>query len=111
LSESQRLQRIYLDYVVYPRGQPAPFGLTEYQFRDDSGYRGEDLFVGQIGKHVVVLRCDRKSAHVPSPSCLRDERLPQHLSLSYRFKRAQLSRWKEIAIGVDRLMHRFAHQS
>jgi hypothetical protein len=111
LTEAERLQRIYLDYVVDPAGKAGPFGLTQYQFRDDSGYRGEDLFVGRLGKHVVVLRCDRNSPHVGSPSCLRDERLPHHLSLSYRFKRTQLSRWEEIATGTDALMRRFRHWS
>jgi hypothetical protein len=107
ISEAERLQRIYLDYVVDPQGKAGPFGLMQYQFRGDSGYRDEDLFVGQLGKHVVVFRCDRASARGPSPSCLRDERLPHHLSLSYRFKRTQLSRWQDIAAGVDALMHRF----
>lgn len=107
LSEADRLRRIYLSYVNNPEGAPGPFGLRRYTFRNDSGYRGEDLFVGKIGTRLAVLRCVRASASVPSPSCLRDMRLSHHAGVTYRFKRAQLSRWREIATGVDSLMRSF----
>jgi hypothetical protein len=107
LSEQDRFQRIYLGYLLNSRGLPGPFGLTQYVFRDNSGYRGEDLFVGRFGTRMVVLRCVRMSDSVPSPSCLRETRLAHHAGLSYRFKRAQLSRWREIASGVDTLVHSF----
>jgi hypothetical protein len=107
LSELDRLQRIYLIYVRDPKGRPGPFGLMQYEFRDDSGYKGEDLFVGRFGTRTVVLRCVRSSASVPSPGCLRETRLARHAAITYRFKRSQLSRWREIATGVDTLMHSF----
>lgn len=107
LGERERFARIYLDYVVSTTGKPGPFGLTHYEFRDDSGYRGEDLYLGMLGKHTVVIRCDRLNASDQSPSCIRDTRLTRHASLSYRFKRSQLSRWREIATGVDKLMRGF----
>ena len=72
-----------------------------------SGYRGEDLFVGQGDKGPMVLRCVRFSMQVQSPSCLRDMHLSKGVSLTYRFKRANLSHWREIAAGVDTLMHSF----
>jgi hypothetical protein len=111
LTEAEKLQRIYLAYVGNPKGEPGPFGLTQYAFRDDSGYRGEDLLVGHLDGRLVVLRCVRLSERVPSPSCLRDLRLAKHVGLSYRFKRAQLSRWREIAAGVDRLIRSFETKS
>lgn len=107
ISEAERLQRIYLTYVADPAGKPGPFGLTQYVFRDDSGYHGEDLFVGQQNGKPVVIRCVRFSQQVPSPSCLRDERLARGVSLSYRFKRANLGRWQEIATGIDKLVRSF----
>jgi hypothetical protein len=107
INEQARLQRIYLNYVVNPTGKPGPFGLTQYTFRDDSGYRREDLFVGQTDKGVVVLRCVRLSQDVPSPSCLRDERLGRNIALSYRFKREHLADWRDIATGVDTLVASF----
>jgi hypothetical protein len=107
IGEKERLERIYLNYVVDPIGKPGPFGLTEYTFRDDSGYRREDLFVGQSDKGLVVLRCVRLSQEVPSPSCLRDERLAKGVALSYRFKRTHLADWRDIAAGVDTLIASF----
>jgi hypothetical protein len=107
INERARLERIYLNYVVDPAGKPAPFGLTQYTFRDDSGYRNEDLFVGQTDKGVVVLRCVRLSQNVPSPSCLRDERIGKSVALSYRFKRTHLADWRDIAAGIDTLVGAF----
>jgi hypothetical protein len=107
LTETERLERIYLSYVTNPAGEPGPFGLTHYIFRDDSGYRDEDLFVGQSDDAPVVLRCVRLSNRVPSPTCLRDQQLQHGLALSYRFKRAHLAEWKEIARGADRLVSGF----
>ncbi|HEY0106229.1 MAG TPA: hypothetical protein VGB91_09110 [Rhizomicrobium sp.] len=107
LSEADRLSRIYLAYVTDPRGRPGPFGLTQYTFREDSGYRNEDLFVGQTASGVQVLRCVRLSSTVPSPSCLRDLPVAHGVALSYRFKREHLSRWRMIGDGIDRLVVSF----
>ncbi len=107
MSEAERLQRIYTTYFTNPAGKPGPFGLTEYTFRDDSGYHNEDLFVGQDSGQPVVLRCVRFSAEVPSPSCLRDMRLGHDVALTYRFKRANLGHWQDIIHGVDKLVASF----
>lgn len=107
VAEAERLSRVYLDQVVDPRGTPAPFSLTQYQFRDDSGYRGQDLFVGRDGAAVVVLLCERPGIDVPSPNCLRDYPLGSGAALSYRFKRGHLAQWREITRGVRRLIGSF----
>jgi hypothetical protein len=96
-----------MSYVTNPQGTPGPYDLTQYSFRDDSGYRNEDLFVGQTASGPVVLRCVRLSAEVPSPSCLRDLPIAHAVSLSYRFKREHLARWREISDGVARLIANF----
>lgn len=111
LSEEERLKRIYRTFVADPAGKPGPFELTQYTFRDDSGYRGEDLFVGDVGGKMVVLRCVRFSLEVPSPSCLRDRRLVKGVAMTYRFKRANLGSWREIAQGVDTLIAGFAERA
>ncbi|MBU6442942.1 MAG: hypothetical protein KGR48_03440 [Alphaproteobacteria bacterium] len=111
LSEQERLERIYLGYVTDARGKPGPFDLTQYTFRDDTGYRGEDLFVGHMDASLVVMRCVRFSLNVPSPSCLRDKPLGKDVALSYRFKRANLGSWREIGHGVDALMRRFVSRT
>ena len=107
IGEAALLQRVYLNYVADPDGKPVPLDLTQYSFRGDSGYRGEDLFVGQTKQGPVVMRCVRLSQEVPSPSCLRDASLARGVTITYRFKRARLADWRAIAEGVDTLVHSF----
>lgn len=111
VGESARLKRIYLNEVADPRGRPGSAGLTGYAFRSDSGYRGEDLFVGREGGADVVMRCTQPSAEVPSPNCIREVQYAPGILLSYRFKRSQLRDWHRIAGGVERLVASFAVQS
>ncbi len=111
LPEQERLKRIYLGYAADPKGIAGPFGLTQYHFRDDSGYRDEDLFVGDDAGHLVVMRCWRFTADMPNPNCLRDRRLNQGVAMTYRFKRTQLGQWREIAQGVSGLLARFQAQA
>ncbi len=107
INETARLQRIYLNYVVDPAGKPGPFELTQYTFRDDSGYRSQDLFVGQSANQTIVLRCERLAQDNANPSCMRDERISKNIALSYRFKRAHLADWRDIAGGLDKLVASF----
>lgn len=107
LSETERMQRIYLAYSVDPKGQPGPYGLTQYTFRSDSGYRAEDLFVGNTDSGLMVLHCAKLGPDVPSPNCWRDLKIAKGVSVTYRFKRAKLSHWRDIADGVAKLMTTF----
>jgi hypothetical protein len=107
LSENDRLKRIYMGYVKSPVGAPGPFGLTQYEFQADSGYHDEDLYVGEISTGLVVLRCVRLSAEVPSPGCLRDMQIAKGVALTYRFKRSHLSEWREIGEGMNKLLVSF----
>jgi hypothetical protein len=111
LSEAEKLRRIYMNLVANPDGGPGPFGLTAYEFRNDSGYRNEDLFVGGNSQAPIVLRCDRFSQQVRSPSCLREMLLKPGVAINYRFKRAHLSDWKEIADGVNGLIRSFRNHA
>ncbi len=109
LSAADRLKRVYLAYVVDPKGISAPFDLTQYVFRqsENSGYRGEDMFVGDTPNGPAILLCEQLSPTVPSPNCLRDMRLAPGVVLTYRFKRAHLDRWREISDGVTKLVATF----
>jgi hypothetical protein len=111
VGESARLKRIYLDEVVDRRGRARATGLVEYMFRGDSGYRGEDLFVGRDAAAEIVMRCTLPAADVPSPNCIREVHYAPGILLSYRFKRSQLPEWSQIASGVGRLVASFSdHQ-
>jgi hypothetical protein len=104
LDAQSRLDRIYMPYIADAKGEAAPFGLMRYSFRADSGYGRDDLFVGKRG----ALLCELPAQDVPSPNCLAiDRTIAPGVSLSYRFKRAQLAHWQRIADGVDRLMMDF----
>lgn len=104
LDAQSRLDRIYMPYIANAKGEAAPFGLMRYSFRADSGYGRDDLFVGKSG----ALLCEMPAQDVPSPNCLAiDRTIAPGVSLSYRFKRAQLAQWQRIADGVDRLMTDF----
>jgi hypothetical protein len=104
LDAQSRLNRVYMPYIADAKGQTAPFELTRYAFRSDSGYGRDDLFVGKDG----ALLCELPAQDVPSPNCLAvDRTIAPGVSLSYRFKRAQLARWQRIIAGVDQLMAEF----
>ena len=107
LSEADRLQRVYMAYVLNPRGTEGPYGLRQYAFRGDSGYHNEDLFVGQTDTGLLVMRCVRLGPDVTSPNCMRDMPVARGVSLFYRFKRAHLSKWREIDDGIAKLIVSF----
>jgi hypothetical protein len=111
VGETARLKRIYLNEVADTRGQATDWGLTKYAFRDGSGYRGEDLFVGRDAHGDVVMRCTQPEADVPSPNCMREARFAPGILLSYRFKRSHLPQWRLIARGVERLVSSFSAAS
>ncbi len=104
LSEAGWLARIYMPYVEDPNGSDGPYGLKQYQFREDSGYRNQDLFVGQTEHGPMVLQCERASQQVTNPSCHREFPIAHGVALNYRFKRSYLARWREIADGVSKLV-------
>lgn len=108
LDPAQRLERIYRPYIQDMTGAPGDFGLTQYTFRPDSGYARQDLFAGTQKGKLLLFLCERASAELPSPNCLATDRpMARQVSFSYRFKRAYLGRWREIADGVDGLVARF----
>ena len=108
LTAADRLARIYQPYVTDPNGAAAPFGLTRYTFHDGTGYERNDLYVAQGGNGPLLLLCERPAQDLPSPNCLAiDRTVATGVTLSYRFKLAQLSGWQSIATGVDRLVNGF----
>jgi hypothetical protein len=104
LGTQDRLQRIYMPYIANPMGDAGPFGLSHYTFRLHTGYGRDDLYAGD----GLLLLCERPAQDLPSPNCLAIDRpIAPGVSLSYRFKLAQLSSWRTINAGVDRLVADF----
>lgn len=108
LDAAQRLQRIYQPYIADPAGKPGDFGLTQYAFRPDSGYGRSDLFAGAEGGRMLLFICERADPELASPNCLVTGHIvAPNVGFSWRFKRAYLARWQEIAGSVDKLLARF----
>ena len=111
LAEAARFARIYMPDISDTHGARGPFGLTQYSLRDDSGYRGEDLFVGRSSRGLVVMRCAQRSESIPSPNCVRELPLMNDVALSYRFKRSHLGEWRAIAQGTNSLIASWAKRT
>ncbi len=107
VSEKERIERIYLAQIIKRDGTPGPFGLRQYIFRPETGYRDDDLFVGQTDAGPMALRCTRPSPVAPEPNCLREMLLGPGVSLSYRFKRTHLAQWQQIDADVRKLFATF----
>jgi hypothetical protein len=106
LDVHQRLQRAYMPYIANGAGERGPFGLTHYAFHPGSGYARDDLYAGNGGN--LLLLCEQPAQDLPSPNCLAiDQPIAPGVSLSYRFKRAQLSSWRAIDDGVNYLVAKF----
>jgi hypothetical protein len=107
LSDQERLEQSYLPLVEDRDGLTGPYALTRYTFRRNSGYDDYDLFVGPTPSAIVILRCEKDSADVPSPNCQSMTNVTDELSLEYRFRRAHLDRWRDIDAGLRALTGAF----
>jgi len=110
VSEKDRIERIYMPQVVSRAGAAGPFGLKQYTFKPSTGYRDDDLLIGDSEAGPVALRCTRPSQVAPSPNCLRETLLGPKTTLTYRFKRAHLENWKDIDKGVRELIASFVRK-
>jgi hypothetical protein len=103
LPAERRLKEIYSKYFISPKPEKDRTGLEKFAFRDDTGYKNQDLLVGtDADGRLVLLLCQRATPLVESPNCTRTLLLTQNLALTYRYKRAHLNAWQRI----DELMIR-----
>jgi hypothetical protein len=113
LNARQRMDRVYRPYITDAAGTDGGFGLTQYGFAAGSGYDDSDLFAGTDSRGLELFLCERPAADIPSPNCLALDRPlgegkeGHQASLSWRFKRAYLARWRDITGGVYGLIARF----
>jgi hypothetical protein len=84
----------YLDKAVAPEQD----GLTLRAFRDGTPYSNEDLLVANTP--ALVARCTR-DAETPG-MCLSERRI-DGADLTFRFPRAWLAQWRDVADAMDRL--------
>lgn len=105
LAAQPRLELIYLPAVTNHEGEEGPFGLRHYVFRNETGFAGQDMYVGVGPANApAILLCARDA---PLLWCRREILLSETVVLRYRFKRAYLADWKEIDDGVIALVAGF----
>lgn len=108
LDAERRLRDVYSKHFVKPRAERGPDGLDLFHFRDESGYKDQDLLVGADAHgRLVLLLCERQTITNESPNCSRTLLLTPQLALSYRYKRAHLEEWEQIDRQLQNLIQAF----
>jgi hypothetical protein len=99
VTPQERVRTIYPRYVEAQADTQD--GLTGRAFRDNTPYRGEDLFMAD--KPALVTRCTRDAM---TPGMCLSERRVDGAHLTFRFPRAWLSDWRNIAASMDKIVER-----
>ncbi|MBH5368152.1 hypothetical protein [Bradyrhizobium glycinis] len=97
LSPEQRTATIYPRYLDQAAASPAD-GLTMRMFRTDTPYGSEDLY--SAANPALTARCTRDAA---TPGMCLAERRVGGADLTFRFPRAWLSQWREVAEAMEKL--------
>jgi hypothetical protein len=89
--------------TIYPRylekvSAPGQDDLTARAFRDGTPYSNEDLFIANTP--AMVARCTRDAA---TPGMCLSERRIDGADLTFRFPRAWLAQWRDVAGAMDKL--------
>jgi len=103
----ERVETIYPRYLV-PEPVVGPEGLTLRGFRKDTPYAGEELAFDASAPQHFLARCSRHGV-VGSGSCLMEKRIGE-ASLTFRFPRAWLENWRQVASAIDTLTARLHPQ-
>lgn len=108
LPAAQRLKDIYARYFTTNKPEASVDGLEKFTFREDSGYRDQDLFVGKDHfNRIILLTCEHETQLIHSPNCSRTLLLTRNLSLTYRYKRSHLNEWQRIDELITRKVASF----
>jgi len=108
LPAAQRLKEIYAHYLTTSKPEATVSGLEKFTFRDDSGYRDQDLFVGKDHfNRIILLICQHTTPLIQSPNCSRTLLLARNLAFTYRYKRAHLREWQRIDELITRKVASF----
>jgi hypothetical protein len=102
LAPEERVRTIYPRYL--DSGATSEDGLTAQAFLRASPYRGEDLFTAT--EPAFVARCTRDD--LTPGICLSERRLGS-VDLTFRFPRAWLAHWRNLAGAMDRLVAALRH--
>jgi len=108
LTYEQKFDRGIRPAAENEAGEPGPFGLTQYKFGPGTNYEHTEWFTAKLDNGTeLVMRCDASANPDFGSSCMRVTRLPDNVSLTYKFKRTHLAQWKQIEAGVMGLVDSF----
>jgi hypothetical protein len=97
MSPDDRIRTIYPRYLDQRAEERN--GLTGRSFLDNTPYRGEDFFVGNNGGFVA--RCTRDDL---TPGICLSQRRVDTVDMTFRFPRAWLSDWRDVAEAMEKLV-------
>jgi hypothetical protein len=97
LSPDDRMRTIYPHYLDQRAEERN--GLVGRSFLDDTPYHGEDLFIGNGG--AFVARCTRDDL---TPGICLTQRRIDSVDMTFRFPRAWLTDWRDVAEAMDKLV-------
>lgn len=100
LSPDERTRTIYPRYLDQNSGTLAD-GLSTRPFRDNTPYASEDLVYASSPQ--IIARCTR-DAKTPG-MCLSERRI-EGAYLTFRFPRAWLTNWRDVAGAMDQIIIR-----
>lgn len=116
ISESQRVETLYLPHVIDKGGVRTPYQLTKFSFAQrranvpTNGYADTELFIGADTQgDMAALFCFKERDDIPSPECWRTYEYGDGVEVNYRFKRPYLPEWRSLdaevrayVAGIDR---------
>lgn len=97
LAPDMRVRTIYPRYLEQA-STPGQDGLAMRAFREGTPYSGEDLFFANTPG--LIARCSRDAA---TPGMCLSERRIDDADLTFRFPKAWLPLWQDVATAMDRL--------
>lgn len=100
LSPDERTRTIYPRYLDQTAGRLVD-GLSERPFRDNTPYAGEDLVYASSPQ--IIARCTRDGK---TPGMCLSERRIEGADLTFRFPRAWLAQWRDVAGAMDQIISR-----
>lgn len=104
LSPDERTRTIYPRYLDQSAGSLQD-GLSVRPFRENTPYTSEDLVYASSPQ--IIARCTR-DAKTPG-MCLAERRI-EGADLTFRFPRAWLSQWRDVANAMDRIIGQMRKQ-
>ena len=98
LPPDERVRTIYPRYLDQSSGSLSD-GLSIRPFRENTPYTGEDLVYAS--SPYIIARCSRDGK---TPGMCLSERRIEGADLTFRFPRAWLEKWRDVAGAMDQLI-------